>query len=267
MSLSNVLFPERFKNPARYYTTGRPTYPKLLIRRVAQLVKLSPRDAVLDLGTGPGFLAIDFAPLAGKVTAIDPAEEMLNIARENATRDGVTVHFVRGSSFALPAELAPLKLVTMGRSFHWMDREQTVASLDALIGPGGAIALFGERYPDLPENAWYPAFRALLDSYAKEDPGQQRTRGLSPHEAVLYAGGFDHLERISVLESRRTPIQHIVDRALSFGASWDGKPGSREDDLAHEVRALVEPSARDGRVSEVIEGHALIGFRSRDRVA
>lgn len=264
MSLQNVLFPERFKNPARYYTTGRPTYPKLLARRVADLVKLGKQDAVLDLGTGPGFLAIDYAPLAGRVIAVDPSEEMLRAAHENAARAQVSVSFVRGSSFALPVDIGPLKLVTMGRSFHWMDREQTVAALDPLLVTGGAIATFGERYPEVRENAWYPEFRALLDSYASEDPAQTRTRGLGPHEAVLYAGGFDHLERISVLETRATPVEHIVDRALSFGASWDGRPGSREDDLAGEVRALIAKSAKDGLVREVIEGHALIGFRARD---
>ncbi|MDB4990589.1 MAG: SAM-dependent methyltransferase [Myxococcaceae bacterium] len=264
MSLNNVLFPERFKNPARYYTTGRPTYPKLLARRVADLVKLASRDAVLDLGTGPGFLAIDYAPLAYQVTAVDPSEEMLTVARENAARAQVNVAFLKGSSFDLPAGIGPFKLVTMGRSFHWMDREQTLAALDGLVVPGGAIATFSERYPELPDNAWYPEFRALLDSYATKDPAQPRTRSLSPHEAVLHAGGFDHLERISVLESRQTPVEHIVHRALSFGASWDGRPGSREDDLALEVRALVAKSAKDGLIREVIEGQALIGFRSRD---
>lgn len=264
MSLQNVIFPERFKNPARYYTTGRPTYPKLLARRVADLVRLTQQDALLDLGTGPGFLAIDYAPLVGEVVAVDPAEEMLAAARENAERAQVKVRFVRGSSFQLPTGIGPFKLVTMGRSFHWMDREKTLAGLDPLIVSRGAIALFGENYPALPENAWYPAFRSLLDSYSKDDPAQPRTRNLSPHEVVLHAGGFDHLERISVFEARRTSIEHLVDRALSFGAAWDGRPGSREHDLAGEVRELVSKSARDGFVDEVIEGQALIGFRSRD---
>jgi len=64
---SQIVFPDRFKNPARYYTTGRPTYPKLLARRFAGLVGLTSGDDVLDLGTGPGFLALDFAPLARAV--------------------------------------------------------------------------------------------------------------------------------------------------------------------------------------------------------
>src|SRR5450432_2753489 len=57
-------FPERFKVASQFYTTGRPTYPKLLSRRVAELVGIGQHDAVLDLGTGPGFLALDFAALS-----------------------------------------------------------------------------------------------------------------------------------------------------------------------------------------------------------
>src|SRR4051794_17234335 len=99
MSERVLFYPERFKDASRYYSTGRPTYPKLLAERVAALVGLSRQRAVLDLGTGPGFLAIDFAPLARAVTAVDPSPEMLAIAAENAVRAGARIDFVRGSSY------------------------------------------------------------------------------------------------------------------------------------------------------------------------
>jgi len=70
--MSDVMFPGRFRDLANYYTTGRPTYPRLLARRVADLVGLNGSQTVLDLGTGPGFLAIDFHPFAGKVIGVDP---------------------------------------------------------------------------------------------------------------------------------------------------------------------------------------------------
>ena len=156
------IFNERFKVASRYYTTGRPTYPLALSRRVAERVGLSGRDAVLDLGTGPGFLALDFAPLAKQVTAVDPSTEMLAIARENAARAHAKVRFLEGSSYDAGPAWGRFKLVTIGRAFHWMDRAPTIRALDGILQAGGAVALFGESYPDVPENAWQPAFQAAI---------------------------------------------------------------------------------------------------------
>lgn len=117
----------------------------------------------------------------------------------------------------------------------------------------------------MPENSWYPQFRALLDSYCTADPAKSRTQGNVQNDAIFLRSPFDHVERIAVLERRVTPVEHIVDRALSFGEAWDGKPGSREHDLADEVRKLIGKHAdAQGVVREVIEGHAHIGLRSRD---
>lgn len=264
MAERELFYPERFKDASRYYTTGRPTYPPLLSRRVAALVGLSTEDEVLDLGTGPGFLALDFAPLARAVTAVDPSPEMLSAASTNAQRAGLSIRFVRGSSYELGPDLGRFKLVTIGRAFHWMDRAATLGSLEALIEPGGGVALFGESYPDVPANAWRPAFQAAIDSYSTEDPARPKIRASLSNESVLLGSSFDHLERISVLERRRTPVERFVDRALSFASTWHGRPGSREHDLAGDIRDIIERHAEDGSVLEVIEGQALIARRSRE---
>jgi SAM-dependent methyltransferase len=265
MAERELFYPERFKNASRYYTTGRPTYPRLLAGRVASLVGLSAREDVLDLGTGPGFLAIDFAPLARGVTAVDPSQEMLGAAAENARAAGAQVRFVRGSSYELGPQLGRFKLVTIGRAFHWMDRPATLAALDALIEPGGGVSLFGESYPDVPENAWRKAFQDSIDAYSTEDPARPKIRASASNESVLLESSFDHLERISVLERRRTPVERFVDRALSFASTWHGRPGSREQDLAGEIRGIIQPYAdAEGLVREVLEGHALIARRARD---
>ena len=177
-------FPERFKAASRFYTAGRPTYPKLLSRRVASLVGIGQQDAVLDLGTGPGFLALDFAAVSKNVTAVDPAEEMLALARENAARAGVQIRVVRGASYELGPELGRFKLVTIGRAFHWMDRVETLKVLDGLVERTGAVALFGESYPEVPANAWHQEFssdrRQLLDgrsgAFANTAEPQERSR-------------------------------------------------------------------------------------------
>jgi SAM-dependent methyltransferase len=237
----------------------------LLAGRVASLVGVSAREDVLDLGTGPGFLAIDFAPLARAVTAVDPSEEMLSAAAENARAAGAQVRFVRGSSYELGPHLGRIKLVTIGRAFHWMDRPATLTALDALIEPGGGVSLFGESYPEVPENAWRKAFQDSIDAYSTEDPARPKIRASASNESVLLDSSFDHLERISVLERRRTPVERFVDPALSFASTWHGRAGSREEDLASEIRGIIQPYAdAEGLVREVLEGHALIARRTRD---
>ena len=80
----------RFRSAAKYYLVGRPSYSSLLIRRVVELCALNATHKILDLGSGPGQLAVAFAPFVREVTALDPEPEMLEIARKNAS----TGHFI-----------------------------------------------------------------------------------------------------------------------------------------------------------------------------
>jgi SAM-dependent methyltransferase len=255
---------ERFRNASQYYTTGRPTYPPLLIDRVVDLIGLQRTDRVLDLGTGPGFLAIDFAPRAGHVTAIDPSADMLGVARANAARAEVDINFVQSSSYDLDSRFGQFRLVTIGRAFHWMDREDTLRRLDGLIEPDGAVVLFFDQSPDVPANAWTAAYRAVLDKYSANDKlGASSRASLPSHEAVLLASPFDALERHSVLERRATPLERFVDRLLSLGAAWTGLDPSRVQDVTNEIRTALAPYATDNVIHEVVEGRALIARRTR----
>jgi SAM-dependent methyltransferase len=262
--MSDVLFPDRFRDLADYYQTGRPVYPRLLARRVVALVGLRDTHTVLDLGTGPGFLAFDFRPHAGRVIGIDPEPAMLRGARRQAQEAGLAIDFIQGSAADLGPHFAPLFLVTIGRAFHWMERRQTLATLDTLVEPHGAVALFQESYPTVPENDWQPSFQAILDHYGAEDPARDRTHNKKDHEAVLLDSPFSHLERVAVLEPRLTSVEHFVDRALSFARAWQGRPGSRLKDMALEVRDALTPYAQDDMVAEVIEGTALVARRPHE---
>ena len=52
----------RFRSAAKYYLFGRPSYSSLLIRRVVELCVLNATHKILDLSSGPGQLAVAFAP-------------------------------------------------------------------------------------------------------------------------------------------------------------------------------------------------------------
>ena len=256
----------RFKSTVPFYVRYRTRYPEALVREVAESVRLDGTSRVLDLGCGPGFLAIGFTPLAGEVLGVDPEPLMLEAARAEALEAGVAVTFLEGSSETLGPQLGRFRLVTMGRSFHWMDRLRTLAILDTLIEPEGAVALFHDQRPEAPENAWKGAWERVRDAWS-DDPGSHRRRqlrgGEGDHEAVLRQSAFSDVRRLTRRSVRRTTIEEIIGRTFSMSGTSPERVGERRPELEAELRLALEPFMQDGALTELIEAEALLARRPR----
>jgi SAM-dependent methyltransferase len=262
MAEQALLEPGRFHSAARHYLAGRPAYAPRLIHLVARLTDLAASDRVLDLGCGPGMLAGAFAPLAGEVTAVDPEPEMLRIAEAEFGAAG-PIRFIRGSSFDLSPALGRFRLVTMGRSFHWMDRAETLRRLDGLVEPAGTVALFNSEHRDVPDNAWLADYRALVRSYAADDLNHPKRRAGSwlRHEVILLDSPFNMLNEVSVVERRQVTIGQLVERAFSRSGTAPDRLGIAAPKLAAEIEALLQPVATDGTLTEVVATGALLARR------
>ena len=88
------------------------------IKVLSDNVPKKGRLKVLDVGTGPGFLAIIMALEGHDVTAVDISENMLTNAKSNAMREGVKVNFVRTQGVNLPFEDGDFDLV-ISRHVLW----------------------------------------------------------------------------------------------------------------------------------------------------
>ena len=181
--------PDRFRSAVPFYVEGRLDYPLRLIENVAAWCKISPGDRVLDLGCGPGFLAISFARLGCVVTGVDPDKAMLAAAKDLAAKRGVECVFHEGSSYDISEAFGRFKLVTMGRSFHWMDRPATLAALDGVIETGGCIALFNDRHIKCRDNRWVDALEEVRQRFEgrEEFTKLQKAGEVERHEIVLLA--------------------------------------------------------------------------------
>jgi SAM-dependent methyltransferase len=252
----------RFQSAAAHYVAGRAPYPPALFARTAELVELTPRDRLLDLGCGPGQIAAGFAPFVGAVVAMDPEPAMLALARKRLAAVP-NADVVAGSSEELGPGLGRFRIVTIGRAFHWMDRERTLARLDALIEPGGAVILFGDERPDIPENAWLKGYRALLDPYRQDDDGRPRRR-TPPHVSVLLASAFSRLERISVMARRALDVDGLVEQALSRSATSRARLGDAADTMVADIRSHAPAWSADGHYTEMLWSTALVARRPHD---
>lgn len=257
--------PRRFQTTVPYYGRYRLAYPDRLIRRVVERVGLLPGDAVMDLGCGPGLLAIPFATAGMAVTGIDPEPAMLAAARDAAQKAGAALELKQGSSFDMPAGIGPFRLVTMGRSFHWMDREATLKILDGMVTAGGAIALMHDHHTKTVENRWRRVFHEIADEYGRGDSFHVQARGRDDrraHESVLMNSVFAHVERVSVFVKTARTLDGIVGLAFSMSTTAPQKLGARKDEFERDLRARLLALSPDGHFGEIAEMTALIATRA-----
>ncbi len=251
--------PDRFRTAAVHYEEGRVPYAPALIRRVVEVTGLAHRHRVLDLGCGPGPLARAFAPFVAEVVALDPSADMLAQARALAAQDANArnVRFAAGSSYDLGPELGSFRLVVMGRSFHWMDRVDTLRRLERMIEPGGAVALFRDTAPDVPANAWRTIWQEVREHYEPAARPRHRDGNWVRHEAILLDSPFRHLETFGVVDRRALDVERLVKRTLSMSSTSPSKLGEQKTAaLVADLRA----SLADIR-EEVVETSALVAWR------
>jgi ubiquinone/menaquinone biosynthesis C-methylase UbiE len=256
--------PRRFRTTVPYYARFRLGYPEALIARVIEIVGLKPGDKVMDLGCGPGLLAILFARAGMAVTAVDPEPEMLAAAKASVHEAGVTLDLRQGSSFDLPTGIGPFKLVTMGRAFHWMDRAETLIALDRLVTRDGAVALFDDDHPRTAENRWRLKLHEIGNKYGRGETSHVVAREKSDyrtHESYLLASAFSKLERTGFVIRRELTTDQIVGLAYSLSTSSPEKLGDRAAEFEQDLRAELAEISPDGKFVEIAEMGALIARR------
>jgi len=256
--------PRRFQSAVPYYERYRLAYPQRLIARVGALLRLAPGDAVLDLGCGPGSLSVPFAKAGMHVTAADPEPEMLAAAGKAAEAACVPLTLWRGGSYDLTPDMGPYRMVSIGRAFHWMDRLATLAMLDRIIAPGGAVVFFHDAHPVLAENEWFKVLCKVGDRYgraAQPHIAERKALGHRRYETSLYQSVFTKLDGLSVTIRQSISEDEIVGRAFSQSTTSPDKLGARADDFEAELRDRLRALVPDGRFVEIAEMVALVARR------
>ena len=113
--------------------------------RAVDLALAAAPDArrVLDVGSGTGYVLRQLAgrlPTATELTGVDPAPEMIRVARQAATDE--RLRFVEGTAEHLPAPDGAFDLVISTTSFdHWADQAAGLAECARVLATGGHMVL------------------------------------------------------------------------------------------------------------------------------
>jgi hypothetical protein len=126
-----------------------------------------------------------------------------------------------------------------------------------MVEPKGGVALFRDRHPEVPQNAWYAAWRVIRDRYAEADPRHHAR----DHERVLRQSAFADIRRLTERVERRASVDELVARSLSQSTTSPERLGAAQPDFEAELRATLAPYVVDGAVTELVEAEALLATR------
>jgi ubiquinone/menaquinone biosynthesis C-methylase UbiE len=254
----------RFASTAELYEQFRPAYPPEFFRDVAEKLQMSKQHRLLDIGTGPGLLAIGFAPYAGHVTAIDPEPAMLAVARRAMARTGQTVHLIEGRAEDLPAEAGTFDVVTVGRALHWIDRTALGSLFSRLVAPDGALVICGCSSARNARNPWLETYNTARRAWSPEMLWSESGKGeRTPRDliALLEGTGFKAAEVVRVETVGEVSANHLARRVLTFSSSSPAALGDKVDAMLADVEAQLAPFGRDGLVTEIVVSRADIARR------
>ena len=227
-----------FANAAEYYDRYRPPYAKAAIEFIVQAFDLGPGARVLDLGCGPGTLAIPLSLTGADVVAVDAEPAMIAQGRQLATaRNAGAIQWLGARAEDLAADTPPFRLVTLGQSFHWMDRDAVLRKLAILTEDGGGIALVnpGKRRP---QESWEETVRQILARFLgphergpganpkepEHEPALRRSTAFSDFTSQEFAGALtrDVAGVIGyVYSTSGAPRPRFGDRAAAFEAALE----------------------------------------------
>lgn len=136
---------------AGLYALLAPRLLRPLHRVVADDVAALAPAIVVDVGTGPGALAVEIARRcpSASVIGVDLAPEMLATAEERAGEAGVAdrIEFVTADAAALPLAEGSVEVVVSTLSLHhWRDVPAVLRELHRVVREGGRVLLYDVRF-------------------------------------------------------------------------------------------------------------------------
>ena len=243
----------RFASTVEFYARCREPYPPEFFQKVAEEMGLRGDEALLDVGCGPGMLAIGFAPFVGGCTGLDPEPLMIAAARSAAAQARVAISLIDGRIEEFPTTQT-YDVITIGRAQHWLERTQTLAVFERILAPGsGRILICRASSVETPETPWVKPYSKVWSAWAS-GPAEKHYR-IHPSE-WFRDSCFSAVGETSFTERRQVTISDLIGRALSRSNTSPEVVAGGQEKFEAQIAAALEPFVRDGVLVEQIVARA-----------
>ena len=196
---------------------------------VVERAGVEPGMDLLDVACGTGNATIPAAKAGARVTGLDFAPRLLEIARERCADAMVEIDFVEGDAQEMPFENASFdRVVSVFGHMFAPDHERTAAEMRRVLRPGGAIAIA----------CWVPdgSIGRMVKTTAElvpPPPGGQPPLLWGTEEHVRELLGDGEFERREIEWTDESPESYARFMLESFGPMLNAREvlGEREGEL------------------------------------
>jgi len=223
-STHNEVVRESFTTQATAFAANPWVTDEQRIARLVSAARLSGTERVLDIATGPGYIAEAFAKNSREVAGMDLTEAMLDIARARTAEHGVkNISFRTGDAQNLPFDAGEFDVVVCRLALHHVQQPAKVVSGMARICRRDGIVLVEDIYASehRARAAYQDRWEILRDS---------------SHVRALPISELLHLFRDAGLETETVSTADDLCPEIERWMATTKVPAER----ATEIRALLE---------------------------
>lgn len=137
--------------PFPFYTESPQTVGCHLISigHLIRTLDLKPKSAILEFGPGWGNTTVWLARMGYSVTAVDIEKNFIELINERARRKNLQVETIQGDFSLINKFEKKFDAVLFFECFHHCsDHQSLIASLDAVVAPGGKVIFAAEPITD-----------------------------------------------------------------------------------------------------------------------
>jgi SAM-dependent methyltransferase len=253
-----------FAGTAAYYDRFRAPYAPAAFDLIAETFSLGADARALDLGCGPGSIAIPLSRRVAEVVAVDPDAEMIEEGRRLAASAGRSnIRWLGARAEDLSLAAGPFRVATIGQAFHWMDRDEVLRKLAALIEDGGGLALVnpGKRRP---QESWEPVANQIVSRFLGPRVRHPNSNPREPdHEPALRRSDcfFDFTAREFQATLTRD-IGSVIGNIYSTSSSARPQFGNRAEAFEAELSEALLRLQPSGVFHEHLETEVIIARKT-----
>jgi 2-polyprenyl-3-methyl-5-hydroxy-6-metoxy-1,4-benzoquinol methylase len=184
----NDVIRESFTTQAQAFAANPWVTDEERIRRLVAAAHLAGNERVLDIATGPGYIAEAFAGTAREVVGVDLTDAMLAIAKERTRERGVSnVSFRAADAQDLPFENGTFDVVVCRLALHHLQKPlQVLREMARVCRAGGKVMVEDIYASEHPERAAFQDRWEIL-----RDPSHVRTLSLGELLQLFREAGLE----------------------------------------------------------------------------